>query len=193
MKKNIRIVLTIIAALVLPLFCANAQVVSSAYQQTDSLVYRPVAAVDSTLIGKSVFSILPTKSRGAVSEVKVHQSQAIINAFNQKLESNKKRVISGYRVRIFSDSKQTARTESEAIVARFTSTHPGVAAYRSYQNPFFKVTVGDFRTKSEAMQLLQLIKYEYPTAFVVKENISYPVIDTEHSFVVDTLHIITKK
>lgn len=190
MKKTL---ILFIAVLLLPFFSANAQVVASGYQQVDSLVYKPVAAVDSSLVGKSIFSVLPSKSHGSTTEVKVHQSQAIVNAFNQKLETNKKRLISGYRVRIFSDSKQTARTESEAIVAKFTSTHPGVAAYRSYQNPFFKVTVGDFRTKSEAMQLLQLIKYEYPTAFVVKENISYPVVDTDHAFVVDTLHIITKK
>jgi len=188
-----RTLILFIAVLTLSLVSAHAQVSSGTYEQVDSLVYKPVAAVDSTLVGKSIFSVLPSKVRGSSSEVKVHQSQAIVNAFNQKMETNSKRLISGYRVRIFSDSKQTARTESESIAARFTSTHPGVAAYRSYQNPFFKVTVGDFRTKSEAMQLLQQIKYEYPTAFIVKENINFPVVDSNNSFVVDTLHILRRK
>ena len=63
-------------------------------------------------------------------------------------------------------------------------------AYRSYANPYFKVTVGDFRTKSEAMALLERIKYEFPSAFVVKENISYPIVDVNNAYVIDTVKVL---
>jgi len=159
MKKTIIIS---ILALLFGAFCANAQTRDSVAVKTN--------VVDSTLVGKSIFSVLP-------SNVKVHQSTAIVNAFNNKVANNASKVQSGFRVRIFFDSKQTARTESESVLARFTSSHSGIPAYRSYQNPFFKVTVGDFRTRSEAMQFLQRIKGEYPTAFVVKENINYPSVN----------------
>ena len=52
------------------------------------------------------------------------------------------------------------------------------------------MTVGDFRTKSEAMELLSRIKYSFPSAFVVKENISYPVVDKENAYVVDTIKVL---
>ena len=65
-----------------------------------------------------------------------------------------------------------------------------VAAYRSYVNPYFKVTVGDFRTKSEAMQLLQKIRGAFPSAFIVKENINYPVVDRERPVVEDTVRVL---
>ena len=65
-----------------------------------------------------------------------------------------------------------------------------MAAYRSYVNPYFKVTVGDFRTRSEAMQLLMEIKSDFPAAFIVKENINYPVIDKENAFIVDTVKVL---
>lgn len=144
-------------------------IVSLNAQTRDSVAVK-ANVVDSTLVGKNVFSVLP-------SNVKVHQSTAIANAFNNKVSTNGTKVQSGFRVRIFFDSKQTARTESETVLTKFNAAHSGVPAYRSYQNPFFKVTVGDFRTRSEAMQFLQRIKGEYPTAFVVKENINYPSVD----------------
>ena len=135
------------------------------------------AALDSTLVGKNIFSILPAKSRGARASVTVHQSDNILKALNNQIASNSSRKVSGYRVRIFNDNKQPSRGASEAALNRFKGMYPGIAAYRTYSNPFFKVTVGDFRTKSEAMQLLQQIKGSFPSAFIVKESaINYPPV-----------------
>ena len=72
-------------------------------------------------------------------------------------------------------------------MTRFKGMFPGVAAYRTYSNPFFRVTVGDFRTKSEAMQLLLQVKGAFPTAFIVKETIGYPVVDRFHSYTVEAV------
>ena len=126
------------------------------------------SAVDSTLVGKSIFNLLPN--------VTVHQSQAILASMNRQISSNSSRKMSGYRVRIFNDNKQNSRGASEAAMGRFKGMYPGVAAYRTYSNPFFKVTVGDFRTKSEAMRLLQQVKGSFPSAFIVKETINYPPV-----------------
>jgi hypothetical protein len=105
--------------------------------------------------------------------------------------NNQNRQIEGYRIRIF--FKESARTESEEVMKKFIAKYPGVPAYRSYANPYFKVTVGDFRNKSEAMQLLEKFIGEYPTAFVVKEMISYPVVDKTNAYVIDTLKVVKPK
>ena len=73
---------------------------------------------------------------------------------------------------------------------RFEAMYHDVKAYRTYANPYFKVTVGDFRTKSEAMELLSRIKVNFPSAFVVRENISFPVVDRENAYVVDTIKVL---
>ena len=44
--------------------------------------------------------------------------------------------------------------------------------------------------RSEAMQLLMEIKSDFPAAFIVKENINYPVIDKENAFSVDTVKVL---
>ena len=68
--------------------------------------------------------------------------------------------------------------------------YPDVAVYRTYTNPYFKVTVGDCRTKSEAMKLLSRIKGNFSSAFVVKENIGYPLVDDEAAYTVDTVKVL---
>ena len=123
--------------------------------------------------------------------MKVHQSQSIANALQSHINGNRNRKLSGYRVRIFFDNSQNARSASELTVKKFSLSHPGVPVYRTYQNPFFKVVAGDFRTRSEAIEFLQKIKGAYPGAFVVKENISFPAADKTHLYDVDTVKVFS--
>lgn len=160
------------------------------YELVDSVIYVSAAVADSSLCGLNVFSIMPSKAFGDKADVKIHQSSAIRDAMGTHIDNNASRTNSGYRVRIFFDNKQTARNDSEAALKLFTSKYHGVAAYRSYVNPYFKVTVGDFRTKSEAVQLMKQIQMDFPAAFVVKENINFPVVDKENSYTVDTIKVL---
>ena len=160
------------------------------YELVDSIIYRPASAVDTLLVGRNILDIMPKRDFGAVADVNVYQAETIAQALSDHVAANAGRTLNGYRVRIFFDNKQTARTASEETLKRFESMYHDVVAYRTYANPYFKVTVGDFRTKSEAMALLERIRYEFPSAFVVKENISFPVVDTKKAFVTDTVKVL---
>ncbi len=167
--------------------------IPAGYEIVDSIAFVPVSAVDSTLAGKNIFDIMPSKEAGDKAGVTINQSELIGGSMNAQISSNGERTLSGYRVRIFFDNKQSARNESEVTLNKFKGLFPDVMAYRIYVNPYFKVTVGDFRTKSEAMALLSRIKGDFPSAFVVKENIAFPVVDTEHSVYLDTLKVMRPK
>lgn len=183
MRRNIYII-SVICCLLMVAGVSRAQdrrTLPEGYELVDSLVYVPAAQLDSSLVGTDVFR-----------EVKVHQSQNISDAFAGHLNRNRSRAIQGYRVRIFFDNSQSSRAASEAVLKSFLASHPGYAAYRSYVNPYFKVTVGDFRSRTDAMQLLNSIKGEYPSAFIVRESINFPVIDKEHSYVLDTVKVLRK-
>lgn len=185
--RSTRILAIIIITAVSACFSRSASAqqveVPEGYELVDSVIYRPVATADSALVGKSIFNVLP-------DNVNVRQSQQIANSMKSHVASNGARTISGYRVRIFFDNKQNARTESEAVLKRFNGLYPDVMAYRIYANPYFKVTVGDFRTKSEAMALLARIKGAFPSAFVVKENIEFPVVDKDNAVIADTIKVM---
>lgn len=194
MKKSKNL---IVAILVLTLSMVGAYSVSAqeievpkGYELVDSLVYRHVSGVDTLLVGKDVFHIMPLKAKGGKADVEIYQSQEVASALRKQVEENVKRTMNGYRVRIFFDNKQTARTESEETLKRFETMYHDVKAYRTYANPYFKVTVGDFRTKSEAMELLSRIKREFPSAFVVKESIEFPVVDKNNAYIVDTVKVL---
>ena len=190
--KRTEILSILLISLMVGLFAPEsvAQTVPDGYELVDSVVYRPVAAVDSTLAGKDIFLVLPSGKAGEDVNVEVHQSDLIRNSTRQHIFSNAKRNSTGYRVRIFFDNRQTARNESENTLKRFKQLFPEVAAYRIYANPYFKVTVGDFRTKTEAMSLLTRIKGAFPSAFVVKESIEYPVVDSDNAVVADTVKVL---
>ena len=168
-------------------------VVPEGYVLVDSVVYRPVATVDTTLVGKDVFLLMPSREMGDRAGVKINQTEAVKDAMRKQVEDNGSRTLNGYRVRIFFDNKQTARVESEETLKRFESMYHDVVAYRTYANPYFKVTVGDFRTRSEAVKLLERIKGAFPSAFVVKENIAFPVVDKDNAYVVDTIKVLRPK
>ncbi len=102
----------------------------------------------------------------------VSSSDSLNLAMNKQIEKNKKRRTTGFRLRIFFDNSQNARNVSEQIVFNFSKQYPDIPVYRVYVNPYFKVTVGDFRTKSDAMRFLNQIKAEYPSAFIVRESFS---------------------
>ena len=162
---------------ILILVISAASAVALSAQDVDSLVFRTIPAVDSTLLGQDVFQIMPRKDNGGKAGVTIHQSQMVEESMRAHVIDNRTRPITGYRIRIFFDNAQDARENSGAAYGTFLKYFRGIPAYRSYVNPYFKVTVGDFRTKAEAMEKLIRIKKVFPTAFVVKEKIRFPYVD----------------
>lgn len=104
-------------------------------------------------------------------EITIHQSPKMKEAMECHIQQNRQKKNYGYRIRIFFDNKQSARNDSETILNRFMELFPDIPAYRSYSNPYFTVSVGDFKNKSEAVRTLELIKTEFPNALVLRDNI----------------------
>ncbi len=143
----------------------------------DTIVYQAQPLVDSTLVGSDIFDILHLKKSGDKGSVSVHQSKVVEESMRNHVVANKVRVLNGYRIRIFFDNSQNARQNSGGAYGTFLKIFKGIPAYRSYVNPYFKVSVGDFRTKAEAMEKLIHIKKVFPAAFIVKEKIKFPEVD----------------
>ena len=158
MKRN-SLLIMLAALLLLPLG-ASAQTTSS--------------SVDSTLLGVDILSLIGKKS--AVGSATVNQSLEIRQALSRHISANSATRLQGYRVRIFFDSDRTARAQSEAIAAGFSAQYPGIRVYRSHVSPYFKVTVGDFRTREDAQRFANRLTNSgaYRTVFVVKEQINSP-------------------
>lgn len=126
-----------------------------------------VSRVDSTLVGRNVLSVLG-------SGITVNQSSAMRSALDRYVQNNANKKLSGYRIRVYFENGQNARARSEAIARSVSNAYPGMGVYRTFESPNFKVMVGDFRTKDEALKVYQSLKASYPTALLLKDTINYP-------------------
>src|ERR1035437_38787 len=77
----------------------------------------------------------------------------------------------GYRVQIHFGQEKAKALD---IKSKFMAQHKDVASYLDYQQPYFKIRVGDFRTKLEAYKLLQEISGEFSGSFIVSDDIELP-------------------
>jgi hypothetical protein len=73
----------------------------------------------------------------------------------------------GFRIQIYSSSNRNAREESGKVRAEFINKFPGIASYPLYADPgWFKIRVGNFRTKAEAVKLLLTVSREFDAYLV---------------------------
>lgn len=159
-------------------FAQESETVQRLVTSTDSLSVMAVDSsavvvkLDSTLLGRNIMDVMPSRSNGGAADVTIHQGPGVAEALSAHIGANSIKRPMGYRIRIFFSNDQNARNESIAAAERFSAKweHP---VYRSYINPNFKVTVGDFRTKSEAMAILEAVRRDFPSAFIVKERIYF--------------------
>ncbi len=130
---------------------------------------------DSIIEEIDIFRKLESKDGFFDGKIAINQDEVIRNLvlnhilFNKQIDG-----IPGYRIRIFSESGQSAREKAEEAKQEFEENYPGINAYLRYDVPFFKVYVGDLRTKTEALIHLNEIKRDYPSAFYLKDWINYP-------------------
>jgi hypothetical protein len=63
---------------------------------------------------------------------------------------------------------------------KFLSKYPEYDVHVKYKAPDFKVRVGDFRTKNEALKLQKKIQQDYPGAFIVPDIIDFPLLKQQN-------------
>ena len=80
--------------------------------------------------------------------------------------------INGYRIVIFMSNSQTARRDAVAAQENFATLFPQEQSYLSYENPYFKVAVGNCTSQEEAMTLLGRLRGTFPKAFIMRESIN---------------------
>ena len=124
-----------------------------------------------------IFSIL-YEENDSVGLINIYQDYRIEKLVLQHIEQNKRYDgIQGYRINIFFESGLYARQSAVAVQDTFRKYYPYIPSYLKFHTPNFKVYVGDFRTKAEALKFHKRIRRRYPKSFIIKDLINYPRID----------------
>jgi len=124
--------------------------------------------------GPDIFQQLES-ARPSQGRVKIIQDASIRTFVNLHI-SQQRRIngIRGFRISIYMGSGQEANKQADQSRARFISRYEEVKSYKKFEYPYFKVYVGDFRTKSEALRFLKKIENDYPNAFIREDIVSFP-------------------
>ena len=83
----------------------------------------------------------------------------------------------GYRVHLYMDSGNRARLNTQKEQATFEDKYPEANAYIVYEEPYFKLRAGDFRTRVDARRFLEKVRGDYPAAYIVVDRINFPDLD----------------
>jgi hypothetical protein len=91
---------------------------------------------------------------------------------DKNIEINKqKKTIDGFRIQLFSGNE---RNNANNIKTKFLRLYREQKAYITYQQPYFKIRVGDFRTKLEAKIFYNKIKVEFEECIIISDKINLP-------------------
>ena len=116
------------------------------------------------------------KANADTGKVEFVKDNKVKELLSKHIEINSNAPIKGYRVKIhFGTDKNVARE----IKGNFMAKYPDVPAYEKYDQPNFNIRVGDFRTKLEAYKFLKEIQVDFPSAFLVQDEIELPELPTK--------------
>jgi len=119
----------------------------------------------------------PAKQEG---KVEIIQDSRVDSIVKMHIRYNSvQHTFDGYRIQIFFDAGNNSLNGAQAAAANYQLLFPGDTAYISFNEPYYKVRVGDFRTRLEAESYLQQILPDFPNAFVIKDKILFPRMDDE--------------
>jgi len=107
-------------------------------------------------------------------------SRYILGYTNLK-EKNGYEGMDGFRIQIYSSSNRNAKEESAKVIAEFMNKFPEFKnTYPIFALPaYYKVRVGDFRTKTEATKSFLQISKVFPNAYIVPDIINFPDQNTK--------------
>jgi len=95
-----------------------------------------------------------------------------INALVHKYENilKNKNGVEGWRVQLMFKAKQE---EIKQLKIDFIKLYPEIPAYLEYDAPYYRVRVGNCRTKLEAIKIKHQISKNFPGAYPVPEIINF--------------------
>ncbi|MDP2335901.1 MAG: SPOR domain-containing protein [Bacteroidota bacterium] len=137
------------------------------------------AQIDTLGLNSGIFS-QTAKMENLLGKLQIRQDPRITDLLIRHSQINqRRRGTDGYRLEIFFSSENKAREQAMRIRNEFNLIFPDIPSYLLFQTPNFKVRIGDFRNKSEALKTKNYIASKYPDAFIVNDMIRFPELFPE--------------
>ncbi|MCW3804261.1 SPOR domain-containing protein [Plebeiibacterium marinum] len=124
-------------------------------------------AVAQNKSGQEFFSNLSEQKEGE-GFLSISQPEDIQDLVGIHLDCNKRAGgVDGFRIQLFLGSGKDAKKQAGEVKAKVLELFPEEKIYLMYEAPFWRIQVGDFRSKSESLQLYRELKKEFPSCYPV--------------------------
>lgn len=125
----------------------------------------------------ATFLFLGLNAIYAQSSIQIHGINELDSLVLKNQEQNKiANGIQGYRVQLFFGSERKAAMDAKT---KFLQMMPNESVYLIYQQPYFKVRVGDYRTKIEAEAVYRKLLPSFDKLFIIPDKIHLPPLTIE--------------
>ena len=105
---------------------------------------------------------------GNITSVNEKGIDALVHKYETILKA--KNGVEGWRVQLIFKAKQE---EIKQLKIDFIRLYPEIPAYLEYDAPYYRVRVGNCRTKLEAIKIKHQISKNFPGAYPVPEIINF--------------------
>jgi len=105
---------------------------------------------------------------GSITSINEKGINALVRKYENILKA--KNGVDGWRVQIMFKTK---KAEIQQLKIAFIKLYPEIPAYLEYDTPYYRVRVGNCRTKLEAIKIQHQISKNFPGAYPVPEIINF--------------------
>jgi hypothetical protein len=96
--------------------------------------------------------------------------------YSNKKETEKEPEMAGFRLQVYNG---TDRNEANKVKTELLLLYPEQDVYLKYEQPRFKVRIGNFRNRIEVQKLYHDLKVAYEGVFIVPDKIDFPKFSTQ--------------
>ena len=87
---------------------------------------------------------------------------------NEETTRDTRRTAPGYRIQVINSND---RNKVFAVKAKIYQLYPELKPYLMYQPPFYKLKVGNFRTKEEAEEYRKDLSHQFPSGLYIVRDV----------------------
>lgn len=122
----------------------------------------------------SLFATLSLNAQDSADNVIVHKDPRIDLLVKKQIDINEettrdtRRTMSGYRILVINSND---RNKVFAVKARIYQFFPELKPYLMYQPPFYKLKVGNFKTREEAEEYRKELAREFTSGLYIVKDI----------------------
>lgn len=105
------------------------------------------------------------------NSVNIHVDQRLAVVVNKPSNSNRAFIgkVRGFRVQIYNGNDRKKASQAKLD---FMRSFPGIRSYMVYNNPQFRIRVGDFRSRREAMDLYNKLAGRFNPCMIVPDIVN---------------------